>query len=392
MSQRSLLAALAFVAFISLGLPDGLLGVSWPSIRRDFSLPLDALGILVAVTTAGYLTASFFSGTVLRLLPIGTVLALSTLAAAIALLGFAATPAWWLMICLGFVAGAGGGAVDAGLNAYGATHFSARTLNWLHAFFGLGTTIGPLIVTAVLGSDLIWRWSYIIVGSFQLILALVFFMTRQRWLKVSEIGGPNAVPTLAAPAFETLRRPLVWLGMLMFFFYTGIELATAQWSYSLLTLGRGVSETTAGLIVTSYWGSLMIGRVLFGFVANRVPLIKTLRLCLMGSLVGAVLFWLDLSLPLSVAGLMMIGFFFAPVFASLISLTPARVGSTHANSAIGFQIAAAGLGGATLTALVGVLSSSFGLEVIGLAIVVASMLLLVLYEAFMRVGATNHTS
>lgn len=136
----------------------------------------------------------------------------------------------------------------------------------------------------------------------------------------------------------------------------------------------------------------MIGRVLFGFVANRVPLIKTLRLCLVGSLVGAVLFWLDLSLPLSIAGLMMMGFFFAPVFASLISLTPARVGSTHANSAIGFQIAAAGLGGATLTALVGVLSSSFGLEVIGLAIAVASVLLLVLYEAYMRVGATNYTS
>src|SRR5690606_23118484 len=161
-------AALAFMAFTSLGLPDGLLGVSWPSIRGDFALSLESLGLLVAVTTAGYLAASFCSGMVLRVLPIGTVLALSTFAAALALLGFAFTPFWWLMIVLGFVAGLGGGAIDAGLNAYGARHFSPATLNWLHAFFGLGTTIGPLIVTAVLGAELIWRWSYAIVGTVQI--------------------------------------------------------------------------------------------------------------------------------------------------------------------------------------------------------------------------------
>lgn len=386
MSQRSFLALLSFVAFISLGLPDGVLGVSWPSIRGEFSLPLDALGMLVAVTTAGYLTSSFLGGLILRVMLIGTMLALSTAAAATALLGFALVPVWPMMVALGFLAGLAGGAVDVGLNAYGATHFSARTLNWLHAFFGLGTTIGPLVVTAVLNAGFAWRWSYLIVGVAQVLLAVTFFLTRDRWVQVVENGGNAAPPVPAAKPLDTLRRPLVWLGMLTFFFYSGVEFATAQWSYSLLTLGRGVPEATAGLFVSLYWGSLMTGRVIFGFVADRVPLAVTLRLCLMGSVVGALLFWLKPTGTLSLVGLMMIGFFLAPVFASLISLTPARVGQAHASSAIGFQIASAGLGGAALTGLIGVLARSFGLETIGLTIVVFALILLALYETLMRVS------
>lgn len=380
MSRPTLLALLAFLAFVSLGLPDGLIGVSWPSISAEFGVPLEALGLLVAVTTAGYLTSSFLSGSILRRLPIGSVLALSTAAASTALLGFAFSPFWPLTIAFGFLAGLAGGAVDAGLNAYGAQHFSARTLNWLHAFFGLGTTIGPLIATTVLNAGLVWRWGYAIVGTAQLVLAVIFLLTRHRWLPMS--GG--AAETPSAGSFTTLRRPVVWLGMAVFFCYTGVEFATAQWSYTLLTLGRGVPEATAGLFVTLYWGSLMVGRVLFGFVADSVPLARTLRLCILGAIVGAALFWLEPTRALSLAGLMLVGFALAPVFASLISLTPGRVGLEHANAAIGFQIAAAGLGGAAMTGLVGVLAGRFGLEVIGAAIVAAAVLLLLLYEAFMR--------
>jgi fucose permease len=182
---------------------------------------------------------------------------------------------------------------------------------------------------------------------------------------------------------------VVWLGMLTFFFYSGVEMAAAQWSYSLFTLSRGESETTAGFFVSLYWGSLMVGRILFGFVADRVPLEATLRLCIIGSVIGALLFWLNPARLLAVTGLMMIGFFFAPVFASLISLTPARVGRTHADSAIGFQIAAAGLGAATLTALAGVLADNRGLETIGLAIVLSSVVLLALYEGLVRAGSST---
>lgn len=390
MPRRAYLPLLAFLAFVSLGLPDGLLGVAWPSMRGAVGVPLDALGLLVAVQTAGYLLSSFLSGRLLRVLAIGTVLALSTLAAALALLGIATATSWPGLLASGFVAGLAGGAVDAGLNAYGAAHFSARVLNWLHASFGVGSTLGPLVVTAVLSSGSVWRIAYVIVGSGQLLLALTFFASRRRWLEAvedAEGGGEEARVAPPARIRATLRRPVVLLGMLTFFAYAGVELVTAQWSYSLLTLHREVPAATAGLLVGGYWASLMVGRILFGFVANRVPLAGTLRVCIALSALGALAFWLEPTPALSYLGLMLIGFAIAPVFASLISLTPKRVGGEHADNAIGFQIASAGLGGAWWTALVGVMSRSLGLDVIGAAVLLLTLLLFVLYEAFVSVGA-----
>ncbi len=384
MPPRALLAVLAFLAFVSLGLPDGLLGVSWPSISAGFGVPLDSLGLLVTFQTAGYLLASFLSGRVLRVMPIGTVLVLSTLAAAVSLLGFAVSSAWPPLLAFGFLAGLGGGAVDAGLNAYGATHFSARVLNWLHASFGVGTTLGPLIATVVLGSGSVWRWGYVIVGSAQLLLTVVFFMNRRRWREAAQTGPETAEVAKAARTRDTLRRPAVWLGMLTFFTYSGVEFVTGQWSYSLLTIERGVSVTTAGLLVTLYWGSLMVGRVLFGIVATRVPLVPTLRLCILGSVLGALLLWLEPTPFVSYLGLMLVGLSLAPIFASLISLTPKRVGDAHSGNAIGFQIASAGLGAAGLTALVGVLAGAYGLEVIGVAVLVFAVLLFVTFQALVR--------
>lgn len=384
MPRATLLALLAFLAFVSLGLPDGLLGVSWPSMRASFGVPLDALGTLVAFQTLGYLTSSSLSGRLLRVLPIGSVLALSTLAASTALLGFAITAYWPLLLAFGFLAGLAGGAVDAGLNAYGARHFSARVLNWLHAFFGVGTTLGPLIVTAVLTSGAAWRWSYVIVGSAQLLLAATFFATRGRWADVAT--GAATPPRETARNRDTLRRPIVWLGMATFFVYAGSEFVVAQWSFTLLTLHRGESVATGGLLVSLYWGSLMVGRVLFGIVADRVPLVRTISLCIAASVAGALLLWLEPTRTLSFLGLMLIGASFAPVFASLILLTPRWVGAAHADNAIGFQIAAAGLGGATLTAAVGFVANSVGLETIGGSVVVLTLALLMLYQALSRWG------
>lgn len=231
---------------------------------------------------------------------------------------------------------------------------------------------------------MIWRWSYVIVGSTQALLAITFFLTRKRWVQVRESGSDDAPPIKAARTRDTLRRPIVWLGMLAFFIYAGFEFPVGQWSYSLLTLSRGFPEATAGLFVSLYWGSLMVGRVIFGVIADQVPLARALRSCLIAALIGAVLFWLEPTRMLSVLGLMMIGFFLAPIFASLISLTPARVGAAHATSAIGFQIASAGLGGAVLTGLVGVIARSAGLAFVSGAVVLFAILLLVLYEVLNR--------
>lgn len=376
--SRLLLVVLAYLAFISLGLPDGLLGVAWPSIRSSFALPLDALGLLLVSSTLGYLISSFNSGRLLRLMSVGTLLALSAAATGGSLLVFSVSPSWWLMVGFGLLLGLGAGAIDAGLNTYVAAHFSTRTMNWLHASFSAGATLGPLIMTAVLGAGLIWRWGYLMVGSAQLLLALTFALTRDRWRTVP--SAHTTAPTLDANTSATLRKPLTWLGVVIFFIYAGIEVAAGQWSYSVLTLSRDLPEVRAGLWVTLYWGSLMVGRVVFGFIVNRAPITLLLRSCLLLIVTGALLFWLDLREALTAAGLVLMGLALAPIFPSLVSTTAARLGKAHAANAIGFQVGAAGLGAALIPAFVGVLASRLSLEVVGLALVVSALSLWLLFE------------
>lgn len=386
-TSENLSLTLAFLAFISLGLPDGLLGVAWPSISRSMKVPIDALGLLLACTTLGYLGSSFAAGKLLARMSVGALLALSTLFAATALLGFATLQVWGLLLVCALLAGLGGGAIDAALNTYGAHYFSARSLNWLHAFFGVGTTIGPLIMTNVLGAQASWRWGYAIVGTVQLLLALGFLLTRHTWLELTppDPDGANLSPSRSRDA---LKNSKVLLGMVWFFVYSGTEMTVASWSFTLLTLSRGVNQESAGYWVAFFWGSLMMGRVLFGFVANRVNLPTTLRLCIVGILMGSVLIAQHQIPALSYLGLLVSGLAMAPLFASLIKLTPARVGKQFAQNAIGFQIAAAGLGGAALPALTGVLSRGLGLEFIGLMVVIEALVLYLLYEALSRSAKT----
>lgn len=384
---RTLLTLLAFLAFVGLGLPEGLRGVAWPSIRSTFGVPLDALGLLVGFSTAGYLTSSFLSGWLLRAMPLGRVLWLSSAVAAAALLGYALTPRWAVLFPLSFLAGLGGGAVDAGLNAYGASHFSPRILNWLHAFFGLGTTLGPMIVTAVLAAGMAWGWSYALVGFGQLLLAFALFATRKRWVEVPALRPEEGPPQPSARVLDTLRRPIVGLGMAVFFIYVGMESGLGAWSYSLLTLGRGVPEATAGVVVGAYWAGLLAGRVVFGTIADSVRLVPALRGCIVAMACGALLFWLEPTPALSFAGLWVIGLAQAPIFASLVSLTPGRVGTSHADSAIGFQVASGGLGGAAITALVGVAARVAGLQVVGPAFLALALLLFGSFEALARAAA-----
>jgi fucose permease len=212
-----LLVGISYLAFISLGLPDGLLGTAWPSIRGEYRLSVDAIGGLFATTTTGYLLASAFSGWLLSRMRVGTLLAVSCLATSLSLGGYGLSGAWLFIVLLGFVAGAGGGAIDAGLNAYAATNFDARTVNWLHASFGLGATIGPALMAIVLGSLLSWRVGYLIVSGAQLALATLFFFTRHMW---SGPTGQTEAGNSSLPMSATLRLPASWLGFLLFFIYS----------------------------------------------------------------------------------------------------------------------------------------------------------------------------
>ena len=375
------LLALVFLGFVSLGLPDGLLGVAWPSMRQSFGIPLDALGGLLLTTAGGYLTASLASGWVVARTGVGRLLALSSLAAAVALLGYALAPEWGAVVLLGVMAGLSAGAIDAGLNAYVALHHGPRLLNWLHASFGLGAAIGPAVMMAVLEAGQPWRLGYGLVGLGQLTLATCFLLTAARWPSGREMAADEPPPVLAARPDPPSRRAVIWLSLALFFVYTGLETAAGQWSYTLFTEARLAPPQLAGLAVSVYWGNLAGGRLLFGFFAHRVRPVALLRTAMLAMLGGAGLIWLNAGPALSFVGLGLIGLAAAPVFPALISNTPRRVGPSQAASVIGFQVGAASLSIAAVPGLAGVLAERFGLEILPPYLVLTALVMLLLHEA-----------
>lgn len=376
------LVVLAYVAFVALGMPDGLLGVAWPSIRASFSIPLDAVGLLISASVAGYLTSSSLSGPLMAHLGVGKVLAASCAMTGAGLIGYTLVPAWWMMVLLGVAAGLGAGAIDAGLNTYVAAHFGEGLMQWLHASYGIGVTLGPIIMTGALATLNSWRVGYAVVGSFQLALATCFALTLSIWNQKQAAGGsqePKRLTDYKTPLGETLRQPRVWLSVLMFFLYTGSEVSLGTWAYTLLIESRGIRPQVAGLWAGSYWATFTVGRVVAGLYAKRAGV----NLIVLGSLAAA---WLGTGLlwrnPAPVANLLAvawIGFAIAPIFPALTSGTSRRVGVHLAANTIGMQMAAAGLGAAIIPSLVGVLARRVSLEVIPVCLMVLFAGLLGLY-------------
>jgi len=373
---------LSYVAFVFLGL-DQLLGVAWPFIRRDFVLEQDAMGAALLSGTLGYMFASFASGRLMTRLGVGPAMIFSSGVKLLALVALGAAPGWWVFVGIGFFSGAGSGVVDAGLNTYIATHYGPRQLNWLHACFGLGATVAPLIITQMFNWGLVWRWSYVVIGLLQGVMVVAFVATRSQWKPLWRTEAAVPVPTTPVRRMsyrETLRLPLVWLGIALFFVYTGTEGAAGNWSYTLFYESRGVAASVAGIWVSIYWAALTVGRVVLGLVIERIGARLTLRLCMIGTIVGALLITQRAVDWLSFLGLALVGFALAPIFPTLIAETPGRVGNEHAPNAIGFEVGAAGIGIALLPGLAGILARNIGLEVIGPFIVVIAVLALVLHE------------
>ena len=370
--MKRVLVLLSGLAFISLGLPDGLLGVAWPSIRQTFGRELDALGVLLVAATAGYVSASFASGPLLRHLNLGAVLALSCAATALALFGYAAAGAWTVLVSLAVLLGLGGGAIDSALNTYVATNHGHRTMNWLHACYGIGAALGPLIMTTVLSSGGPWQRGYTIVAAVQMMLAAAFVFTLAAWPRAAAADptGPGA-----ATIRETLGVPAARLAIATFFVYTGAEASFGAWTYTLLTAARGMSPVEAGAIVSIFWGSLTGGRLLAAFVGGRLTPGRLLNLSFAGVVAGALLLWVDRGDTTSMAGVLLAGCACGPIFPTLVAVTPARLGSAHAANGVGFQIAAAAVGLSVVPGLVGVIAVAAGVETIATLLVALSILL-----------------
>jgi fucose permease len=384
----SLPLILAYVSFIGLGLVNSRLNVVWPSLRASFGMPIDALGVLLLGNTVGYTIASAGSGWLSARLNFGMLLALSGLALAAALLGSAVAPLWALLIALSVLTGLGTGVIDAGVNAYAGAHFSPRTTNWLHASFGIGATLGPALMTIAIASSFGWRAGFALLGLIQLLLAAVYALTRAAWRDGAAVGAmPAREP--GVPFATTLRLPMTWLGMLLFFASTGLQVSAGQWVFSLLTEGRGVAAALAGTWVSLYWASATLGRIVFGVVVQGVGPIRLLRYSMLGSIGSTLLLWLDLAPWLNFASIALLGLALAPHFPLLVSMTPHYLGPQHAANGTGLQVAASAVGAVLTAGLIGILARTFGLESIGVTLFAAAVLMSLLFELLARAIAAR---
>ena len=375
------LLLVAFAGFITLGVPNAVLGVAWERMHVDLGVSLGSLGLLLIAGTIGFSGASLISERVALHLGLGRTLLISNGIMLLALLGYSLAPAWWFVLLMGLLSGLSGGLTDSSLNIYVATNASARVTNWMHGFFGVGATLGPLIMTGVFAADRGWRLGYGIVAVLQVVIVVCFVLTHNLWQTVQL--QPSESETADDPPADFWRHPAVWIGVALFFLYTGNEIAAGQWSFTLLR-GRGLAETTAGTWVSVYWASLTVGRFLFGLIGEWIGVRRLLRGVIATVLVGSLLLWSNLNPVVSAIGLVLMGLGNAPIFPLLISTTPDRVGRRLAARTVGFEVAAAGIGGAILPGLTGVLADGVGREMIALSLVVMAAAQVILYEVARR--------
>jgi fucose permease len=380
--QRSeaVMIFMAYLGMVSIGMFDGMLGVAWPSMRHTFDVSLDSLGLILAAGTIGFLLVSINSGRIVSRIGVGTFLLLAALLRAVSGLGFGLAPVWWSLLLISLIGSVGAGGVDTGLNIYFADQHSASRMNWLHACYSVGATLGPLLMTSLIEAELAWRWGYVITSILSGLVAIYLVFTGKQWQLRDDPGESDSASGPQVKVIDTLRIPIVWLIIAIFFMYTGTEVSAGQWAFTLFTESRHITIKVAGVLTSVYWGSLTVGRILAGFVADRVKPTTLLRISTIGVVVGTILIWWNPVNEVSFLGIALMGFSLAPIFPTMIATTPDRVGAKYAPHVIGFQFSAASLSVAALPGLAGVFAARLGLEIIGPFLFISSMMMLALHE------------
>lgn len=358
--------AVALAAFVMLGLVDGALGVAWPSMRQALDRDLADLGLLLACGSLGYLGASVGYGRLHTRLGTGVLLGVGSGLLVVGVTGFAVAPTWVVVAGSAFLTGLGGGLVDTGMNAHAALSFDVGATNLLHACYGLGATLGPVLITVSLVMTGVWRGGYVVLALLQVASLAAVWSRRSRWA--------GTEPDASADQPIGNARLSTAFALLMFFLYTGVEVATGQWAFTLLTEGRGTGTAAAGTWVAIYWGGLTVGRFGFGIVGSRLAPGFILDVSMVVSLLGVTLLWLD-PVGLGVVGLPLAGVGFAAVFPTLVSLTPDRIGRVASTRTMGYQLAAANIGAAGLPWILGLVADARGVTALGSGLFIAGALL-----------------
>ena len=406
-----MLLAIIYFAFISLGLPDALVGAGWPVMHQDLGVPVSYAGFITMTIAIGTILSSLQSDRLTRKLGTGLVTTLSVALTAVALLGFSASTEFWMLILWAIPYGLGAGAVDAALNNYVALHYASRHMSWLHSFWGVGAAISPFIMSYSLTQGLGWNTGYRVVAILQMVLVAILLAGLPLWRKVHP-----TVPAAAAggggdegEGGKTLERaagndgkekPLGLIGalkikgvpfvLLGFLAYCALEATAILWASTYLVQQRDVAASTAASFASLYLLGITAGRFLSGFVADRVGDRNMIRLGILGVCVGVILIALPLENDtLALAGLVIAGFGSAPIYPAIIHSTPANFGPSKSHAIIGIQMASAYLGATLAPPLFGFLGQAVGMWLFPFYLAALAALMLVMTEALNRSVAAH---
>ena len=385
-----LLLAAIYLSFISLGLPDSLLGAAWPSMYGQFGVPVSFAGIVSMIVSGGTIVSSLQSDRLTRALGAGKVTAVSVGMTAAALFGFSISRSFWMLCLWAIPYGLGAGSVDAALNNYVALHYASRHMSWLHCMWGLGATLGPYIMGLALTGGAGWQGGYRCIAILQLGLTLLIILTLSQWRTGVQEAGDDPAPQ-ALSLREIVRIPGAKAVMLTFFSYCAVEQTAGLWASSYLVLVKGVPAQTAASFAGLFFIGITAGRGLNGFLTLKLSDRQLVRLGQAIIAVGIAAFLLPLGAGASLAGLILIGLGCAPIYPCVIHSTPDHFGPERSQALIGVQMASAYVGVCVMPPLFGVIASRFSAALLPLYLLAVLALMVLTHERLLRVSRSSQT-
>lgn len=380
----SLLLVIIYLAFISLGLPDSLLGSAWPVMHAELSVPVSFAGIIAMLIAGGTIVSSLMSDKLTRRFGAGLVTAVSVGMTAIALFGFSVSHSF-IFLCLWAIPyGLGAGAVDAALNNYVALHYASRHMSWLHCFWGVGASVSPYIMSACLTGGYGWNNGYRSVSLLQIILTIVLFASLPMWKKKTA-EAENGEPLKAPGLLQILQIKGVVFVLVTFFAYCALESSAGLWASSYLVQYKGVNPETAARFAALFYLGITFGRFLCGFVADKFGDRQMIHLGILTAGLGTILVLLPLPVDTAaLAGLIVIGFGCAPIYPSIIHSTPVNFGKENSQVIIGIQMASAYVGSTFMPPLFGALSVWLGIGIYPIYLLLFVVLMFVMSKRLVK--------
>ncbi|NMB02755.1 MAG: MFS transporter [Firmicutes bacterium] len=378
------LLVIIYIAFISLGLPDSILGSAWPVIRLDLSAPVSLVGYITMVVSAGTVTSSLLSNSLVSRFGTAKVTVVSVAMTAVALLGYSFVGSVAFLFLLAVPLGLGAGSVDAALNNFVALHYQSRHMNWLHCFWGVGATAGPMIMSLFLANPGGWRSGYLVIAALQFALVIVLLTTMKLWNGKDVLVSPEQSQEELITNRKALQIPNVKLALVGFAFFSVTEVTTGLWSSSYLVGVEGMTASVAARWTAAFYGGITVGRLFSGFLSIKMKNSTLIRNGQLVCVLGALLLLLPLPASLSALGIVFIGLGTAPIFPSMLHETPNRFGSVASGAIMGLQMAFAYMGGTFGSPLFGAMASVTSLRLLPYFLLMSIVIMLVASELLNR--------